>query len=438
MNYIYIVFLVLPFQIGVNAHDINSLRYGNVRNDDTTKLYIFDNDINISTSFESTRSSRKIKETKDDLKCARKNNCKKCIKTVLSNDKHCSWFVDTENSVCAAAVESGIGERHDVCKTKTSKSKQNKMICAAKTSTGCAACLDTVMLNGKNCKWFGEMESPVCGVKGNKNMGRDNRSCPFATDPPPVNEKDKLKCASKTLKGCGKCTHTVLSNEENCKWFGEMDEPVCAVLANEGMGEAHDMCAFPDDKDKRICADKSSSGCESCTNTPIGNGKFCLWSGDIQNPVCSTEVEMGVGNGHNQCTSDGTECSKISDCTNTQWCAPTEVEDVLTCKEYTANGEKCEGYTRPQDYTQCNPATHYCYKPESCFVPDLPGTCELKDSHLSQLGDCCSVDEDCESKMCGSAEIYDGYVINACVDDKAREKLESSVRLRKRIHYASI
>jgi len=245
MNCIYIVFLVVTYQIGATAHNSNSLRHGNVRNDDTTKLlmpfdrHLFDNDINSSKSFEGAASGRKIEEEKEDRICAKQNSCQECTRTVISNNKNCMWFFNMTTPVCSAVAKSGMGEGHDMC--TMSKQETDKQTCAAKTSTGCAGCLNTAKRNGKKCKWFGSMKNPVCSHKKKKKIGKPSKSCPFVPVPAPVNEEDKKKCASKTLKGCGKCTNTRLSNREKCKWFSTN---VCAALAEDRLGEVHDMCAF--------------------------------------------------------------------------------------------------------------------------------------------------------------------------------------------------
>jgi len=99
------------------------------------------------------------------------------------------------------------------------------------------------------------------------------------------------------------------------------------------------------------------------------------------------------------------------------------VDNVVGCKEYAAESGSCEGYTLPQHFIRCNPATHYCYNSELCYNPDTPGTCELKDLHSFEL-DCCLAEEDYKSNKCGKGDIFYGLEINACVDLATRESID--------------
>ena len=109
-------------------------------------------------------------------------------------------------------------------------------------------------------------------------------------------------------------------------------------------------------------------------------------------------------------------CTTDDECSAGKWCASHSI-GANFCKEYAASSASCEFFTLPEYMEYCNSETHYCYKPESCVIPDAVGTCELKDTHRSKVGDCCSSSEDCESGTCSNGQTYIGTTQQVCVEE---------------------
>eukprot|EP00592_Proboscia_alata_P022808 CAMPEP_0194414848 /NCGR_PEP_ID=MMETSP0176-20130528/13612_1 /TAXON_ID=216777 /ORGANISM="Proboscia alata, Strain PI-D3" /LENGTH=412 /DNA_ID=CAMNT_0039219173 /DNA_START=1 /DNA_END=1239 /DNA_ORIENTATION=+ len=295
---------------------------------------------------------------KDDAICAAKNQngCESCVTTMKGNGEFCLWFGELDDPICAAEAKDGMGRGDDICAfvnptllptttispttttlltTAPTDSKDDEK-CASKSSEGCESCTGTGISNGEFCLWFGEMENPVCAAEAKDGMvGQGDNVCAFVnptteptplptitptitptTDPtmeltmePTLTSDDEELCGEKSSEGCESCVTTAIDKKKFCLWFSEIVPPVCAAKGKKDMGRGDDVCAFvsptmsptTDSKDDKVCATKTSEGCEGCVTTLLGNGDYCLWFGDMENPVCAVDGKNGMGDGDDVC-----------------------------------------------------------------------------------------------------------------------------------------
>jgi len=93
-------------------------------------------------------------------------------------------------------------------------------------------------------------------------------------------------------------------------------------------------------------------------------------------------------------------CEKDTECPDGEWCSANSSGSNF-CRPYAALGDSCNAFTLPELMGVCNPAIHKCHQSDWCRIADVGGTC-VEESFRSPDGDCCSMDDECASGVCGN------------------------------------
>jgi len=256
----------------------------------------------------------------DYVTCSAMKGCDGCVTTMKSDGSSCLWLDGFGEGMCAneggmlgpgsttcadSVVDVVIGQPVDI------------EIDCFDQGTNCERCLS----NG--CSWLGSclsscdiISEPADCVGPPEGGGDLTAAIQSSCNQVLSNADDEALCRNNSAD-CTTCTITMKSDGTSCLWMelGESD-PFNSFCAHRGgeLGEGTDTCIIidgpivvdpspensssqPNDKDKAICAAKNSKGCEACAMSEISNGKFCLWFGDMEPPLCApiSEGDMGVG-----------------------------------------------------------------------------------------------------------------------------------------------
>lgn len=139
-----------------------------------------------------------------------------------------------------------------------------------------------------------------------------------------------------------------------------------------------------------------------CVRSPTG-ASWCeddrdsrCWEGDA--PTCyAPDHPLSI----ERCQPRG--CTADTDCTDAEWCRPTETGDSARCVPYLTEGERCGGFVPPWAQNRCDPRLTCTDFDEQ--IPDLPGYCRLAcdassacpDGQLCDSGGICRDSMPCES-----------------------------------------
>jgi hypothetical protein len=70
----------------------------------------------------------------------------------------------------------------------------------------------------------------------------------------------------------------------------------------------------------------------------------------------------------------GTICKTELTCTSNS--RPNEASQSGVCRLLVGVGEKCEGFTRPEDFARCGPGLTCVFPPNITQIPDAQGVCQ--------------------------------------------------------------